>query len=164
MDPRSPAKQADSTIWAIERHSKGWLVRSGIYQFSSVTLSCLNLCNPMNCSTTGLSVHHQFPESTRTPCPPSRWSHPTTSSSVIPFTSRLQSFPASGSFPMSQLFAWSGQSIGVSAPTSVLPINIQDWSPLEWTGWISLQSKGLSRVFSNTTVQTHQFFGTQLSL
>ena len=96
-------------------------------------------------------------------CPSSRWCHPTISSSVIPFSSCPQSFPASGSFQMSQLFASGGQSIGVSASTSVLPMNTQDWSPLGWTGWISLQSKGLSRVFSNTTVQKHQFFGAQLS-
>ena len=89
--------------------------------------------------------------------------HPTISPSVVPF-SHLQSFPASGSFPMSQLFASGGQSIGVSASTSVLPMNIQDWFPLGWTGWISLQSKGLSRVFSNTAVQKLQFFSTQLSL
>ena len=97
------------------------------------------------------------------PCPSSWWCHPAISSSVIPFSSCPQSFPASGSFPMSQLFAWSGQSIGVSASTSVLPMNIQDWSPLGLTSWISLLSKGLLRVFSNTTVQKHQFFGTQLS-
>ena len=97
------------------------------------------------------------------PCPLSQWCHPAISSSVVPFSSCPQSFPASGSFPMSQLFAWGGQSIGVSA-SSVLPVNTQDWSPLGWTGWISLQSKGLSRVFSNTTVQKHQFFCVQLSL
>ena len=97
-------------------------------------------------------------------CPLSQWCHPTISSSVIPFSSCLQSFPASGSFQMSQHFASGGQSIGVSASTSVLPVNTQDWSPLGWTGWISLQSRGLSRVFSNTTVQKHQFFSTQLSL
>ena len=97
-------------------------------------------------------------------CPSSRWCHPTISSSVIPFSSCPQSFPASGGFQMSWLFASGGQSIGVSASTSVLPMNTQDWCPLGWTGWISLQSKGLSRVFSNTTVQKHQFFGTQLSL
>ena len=97
-------------------------------------------------------------------CPFSRWCHPTTSSSVNLFSSHLQSFPASGSFPMNRFFAWGGQSIGVSASASVLPMNIQDWSPLGWTGWISLQSKGLSRVFSNITVQKHQFFGPQLSL
>ena len=88
-------------------------------------------------------------------CPSSRWCHPTISSSVVPF-SHLQSFPASGSFPMSQFFSSGGQSIGVSASTSILPMNIQDWFPFGWTGWISLQSEGLSRVFSNTTVQNHQ--------
>ena len=97
-------------------------------------------------------------------CPLSQWCHPTFSSSVVPFSSCPQSFPASGSFPMSQLFTSSGQSIGVAASTSVLPMNAHDWSPLGWTGWISLQSKGLSRVFSNTTVQKHQCFGAQLSL
>ena len=95
--------------------------------------------------------------------PSSQWCHPAISSSVIPFSSCPQSLPASESFPMSQLFAWGGQNIGVSASASVLPMNIQDWSPLEWTTWISLQYRGLSRVFSNTTVQNHQFFGTQLS-
>ena len=95
-------------------------------------------------------------------CPLSQWCHPTISSSVIPFSSCFQSCPVSGSFPMSQYFPSDGQSIGASA--SVLPMNIQDWFSLGWTGWISLQSKGLSRVFSNTTVQKHQFFGTQLSL
>ena len=98
------------------------------------------------------------------PCPLSRSCHPTISSSVVPFSSCPQSFPASRSFLMSQLFTSGGQSIGVAASTSVLPMNTQDWSPLGWTGWISLQSKGLSIVFSNTTVQKHQFFGTQLSL
>ena len=98
------------------------------------------------------------------PSPLSWWCHPTISSSVVPFSSCPQSFPASGSFPTSQLFASGGQSTGVSASASVLPMNTQDWSPLGWTGWISLQSKGLSRVFSNTTVQKHQFFGAQLSL
>ena len=98
------------------------------------------------------------------PCPSSQWCHPTSLSSVIPFFFCPQSFPASGSFPVSQLFASDGQSIGVSASTSVLPMNTQDWSPLGWTGWISLQSKGLWRVFSNTTVQKHQYSGGQLSL
>ena len=96
-------------------------------------------------------------------CPLSRWCHPTISSCVVPFSSRLQSFPASRSFPRSQFLASGGQSIGVSASASVLPMNIQDWFPCGLTGFISLQSKGLSRVFSNTTVQKHQFFGTQLS-
>ena len=104
------------------------------------------------------------PEPCSNSCPSSRWYHPNISSSVVPFSSRLQSFPASGSFPMSWFFASGGQSIGVSASASVLPMNTQDWFPLGWTGWISLQSKGLSRVFSNTTVQKHQFFSIQLSL
>ena len=98
------------------------------------------------------------------PCPLSQWCHPIISSSVIPFSSCPQSFPESGSFPVSQLFASGGQRIGVSMSTSVLPRNTQDWSPLGWTGWISLQSKGLSRVFSNTIVRKHQFFCAQLSL
>ena len=96
--------------------------------------------------------------------PLGQWCHPTISSSVVPFSSCLQSFPTSGSFQMSRFLASGGQSIGVSASASVLPMNIQDWFPLGWTGWIFLRSKGLSRVFSNTTVQKHQFFGTQLSL
>ena len=95
-------------------------------------------------------------------CPSSQWCHPVISSSVVPFSSCPQSLPSSGSFPMSELFAWGGQSTGVSASASALPMNTQDWSPLGWTGWISLQSKGISRVFK-TTVQKHQFFGTQLS-
>ena len=97
-------------------------------------------------------------------CSLSQWCHPTISSSVVPFSSCLQSFPASGSFQMSQFFASGGQSIGVSASASALPMYIQDWFPLRWTGWISLKSKGLSRVFSNTTVQKHQFLCAQLSL
>ena len=96
--------------------------------------------------------------------PSSRWCHPAISSSVVPFSSCHQCLPASESFPMSQVFAWGSQSTGVSALASFLPKNTQGWSPLEWTGWISLQSKGLSRVFSNTTVQKHQFFGTELSI
>jgi len=96
-------------------------------------------------------------------CPSSWWCHPAILSSVVPFSSCSQSLQASGFFPMSQLFAWGGPSIGVSASALVLPMNTQDWSPLGWTGWISLQSKGLSRVFSNTTVQKHQFFSAQLS-
>ena len=96
-------------------------------------------------------------------CTLSQWCHPTISSSVVPFSICPQSLPASRYFPVSQLFTWGGQSIGVSASASVLPVNTQDWIPLGWTVWISLQSKGLSRVFSNTTVQKHQFFGVQLS-
>ena len=97
-------------------------------------------------------------------CPTTQWCHPTISSSVAPFSSCPQSFPSSGSFQMSQFFASGGQSIEVSASTSVLPMNTQDWTPLGWTGWISLQSQGLSRVFFNTIVQKQQFFGAQLSL
>ena len=108
------------------------------------------------CPSSTLGVHPN-------PCPSNWWCHPTISSSVVPFSSCPQSLPASRSFQMSQLFTSSGQSIGVSALASVLPMNTQDWSPLGWTGWVSLQSKGLSRVFYNTTVQKHQFFGTQLS-
>ena len=134
-----------------------------LIQFSSVARSCLSLCDPMDmaCQAT-LSITNSGAYSNS--CPSSWWYHPTISSSVIPFSSRLQSFPVSGSFQMSQLFASGGQIIGVSALTSVLPMHTQNWSPLGWTGWISLQSKGLSRVFSNTTVQKHQFFSTQLYL
>ena len=131
------------------------------FQFSSVAQSCLTLWNPINCSTPGLPVHHQLLKFTQTHVhrvsDTIQPSHPLLSPSP-------QSFPASGSFPMSQLFTSGGQSIGVSASTSVLPMNTQDWSPLGWTGWISLQPKELSRVFSNTTLQKHQFFGAQLSL
>ena len=134
-----------------------WNLWSG-HQFSSVAQSCPTLCDPMNRSMPGLPVHHQHPEFTQTRAS-SRWWHPAISSSVVPFSSCPQSLPASGSFPVSQLFTWSGQSIGVWALASVLPMNTQDWSPLGWTRWISLQSKGLSRVFSNTTVQKHRFFG-----
>ena len=127
-------------------------------QFISVVRSCPTLCDPMNRSTPGLPVHHHLLEFTQTHvhrvCDAIGWC----SSSVVPFSSCPQSLPASRSFPMSQLFAWGGQSIGISALASVLPKNTQDWSHWEWTGWISLQSKGLSRVFSNTTVQKHQFF------
>ena len=132
-------------------------------QFSPVSRLCPTLWDPMNCSTPGLPVHHQLPEPTQTHVPSSRWCHPTISSSVVPFSSCPQSLPASGSFPMSQLFSWGGPSTGVSASASVLPMNTQNWSPLGWTGWISLQSKGFSRVFSDTTVQKHQFFSTPLS-
>ena len=132
------------------------------FQFSSVTQSCLTLCNPMNHSMPGLPVHHQLPESTQTHV---HWVSDAiqTSYPLVSPSPSTQSFPASGSFPMSQLFEWGGQSIGVSASTSVLPMNTQDWSPLGWTVWISLQSKGFSGVFSNTTVQKHQFFSAQLS-
>ena len=130
--------------------------------FSSVAQSCPTLCDPMNRSMPGRPIHHQFPEFTQTHVhrvsDAIQASHPLSSPSPpAPNPSQHQSFP------MSQLFAWGGQSIGVSASASVLPMNTQDSSPLEWTGWISLQSKGLLRLFSNTTVQKHQFFSVQLS-
>ena len=134
-----------------------------IVQFSSAAQSCPTLCDPMNHSTPGLPVHHQLPEFTQTHVlqvgDAIQPSHPLLS----PFSSCPQFLQVSGSFPVSQLFTWGGQIIGISASASVLPMNIQDWFPLGWTSWISLQSKGLSRVFSNTTVQKHQFFCTQLS-
>ena len=133
-------------------------------KFRSDAQLCLTLCDPMSCSRPGLPVHHQLPEFTQAPvC----WvgdaiqpSHPLSS----PSPSCSQSFPASGYFQMSQLFKSGGQSFGVSASISVLPMIIQDWSPLGWTGWISLQSKGFSRIYSNTTGQENQFFGTQIPL
>ena len=137
---------------------------SFVVQFSSVAQLCLTLWDPMNCSTPGFPVHHQLPELAQTHVNQVgnaiQPSHPLSS----PSPPSLKSFPASGSFPVSQFFTSGGQSIGVSASTSVLPKNIQDWFHLGWTVLISLQSKGLSRVFSNTTVQKHQFFDTQLSL
>ena len=136
-----------------------------VHLFSSVQFSLSVVSN---------SLHPHKPQHARPPCPSptpgvhpnscplSRWWHPTISSSVVPFSSCPQSFPASGSFQMSQLFTSGGQSIGVSTSASVLPMNTQDWSPLGWTGCLSLQSKGLSRVFCNTAVQKHLFFGAQL--
>ena len=111
-----------------------------LLQFSSIIQSFRTLWDPMNHSTPGLPVHHQLPEFTQTRCPLSRWCHPTVSSSVTPFSSYTQTIPASESFQMGQLFPSGGQSIGVSASASVLPVNIQDWFPLGWTGLISLQS------------------------
>ena len=137
------------------------------HTFSSVQFSCSVISDSLQ---PHRLQHTRPPCPSPTPgvypnsCPSSRWCHPTISSSVVPFSSCLQSFPASGSFPKSQFFASGVQSIGVSASTSVLPMNIQDWFPLGWTGWISLLSNGLSRVFSNTTAQKHQFLGAQLSL
>ena len=134
-------------------------------QFRSVqSLSHSNPLQPHRLQHTRLPCPSPTPGVYSNSCPLSRWWHWTISSSVILFSSCLQSFPASGSFPMSQFFASGGQSIGVSASASVLPMNIQDWLPLGLVGWISLLSKGLSRVFSNTTVQKHQFFGPYLSL
>ena len=129
-----------------------------LFQFSSVTQSCLTLCNPIDCSTTGVHVHQQLQSllklmSIESVMPSNHLI------SVVPFSSCLQSFPASESFPMSQFFTSDGQSIEASVSASVLPMNIQNWFPLGLTGLISLQSTGLSRVYSNTTVQKHQFFG-----
>ena len=146
--------------------------------FQCVVSSCANVFNSVQFSRSVVSdslwphesQHARPPCPSPTPgvhsnsCPSNWWCHPAISSSVVPFSSCPQSLPASESFPMSQLFACSGQSTGVSALASFLPKNTQDWSPSEWTGWISLQSKGRSRVFSNTTVQKHQFFSAQLSL
>ena len=137
---------------------KQFLLHSWVH-FSWVAQLCPTLWDPMNCSTPGLPVCHQLPEFTQTHV---HRVGDTISSSVVPF-SCPQSLPASESFPMSQLFPWGGQSTGVSALALFLPKKSQGWSPSERTGWISLQSKGLSRVFSNTTVQKHQFFGAQLS-
>ena len=133
-------------------------------QFSSVAQSCLTLCNSVDCSTPGFPVHHQLSRVYPNSCPLSRWCHPTILSSVVPFSSCPQSVPTSGSFQMSQLFTSGGESTGASTSPSVLPMNIQDWFPLRLTRLLSLQSKGLSRVFSNTTVPKHKFFGAQLSL
>ena len=153
----------DRKLWAKTEIVSFWWQISG--QVSSVqSLSCVRLCDPMDRNRSGLPVHCQLPEFAQTHVHWACDGHPIISSFVVPFSSCFQSFPASGSLQMSQFFASNGQSIGVSATTSVLSMNIQDWSPLRWTGLISLESKGLSRVFSNTTVQKHQFFCTQLSL
>ena len=141
-------------VWKMRKNFKS--------QFSSVALSSVSL-RPHGPQHTRPPCPSPTPGAYSDSCPLSQWCHPTISSCVVPF-SRLLSFPASGPFQMSQFFTLAGQSIGVSASTSVLPMNTQDWPPLGWTGWISLQFKGISRVFSNTTVQKHQFFGAQLSL
>ena len=141
---------------------KSWLILK--VQFSSAAQSCPTLCDPMNDSTPGLPGPSPTPGMYPNLCPLSWRCSPTITFSVVPFSSCPQSFPVSGSFQMSQFFTSGGQNIEVSASTSILPTNTQDWSLLGWTGWISLQSKGLSRVFSNTTVQKHQFFCAQLSL
>ena len=135
-----------------------WL-SSWHFQFSSVAQSCPTL-QPQGLQHAKPPCPSPTPRVHPNSCPLSQWCHQTISSSAIPFSSCPQSFPAAGSFQMSQLSAVDGQSIGVSASTSVLPMNTQDWSPLGWPGWISLQSKELSRVFSNTTVQKYQFFST----
>ena len=136
--------------------------RSLTVQFSHSVVS--DSLRPHRLQHTRLPCPSPSPRACSNSCPSSRWCHATISFSVILFSSCLQSFPVSGSFPVSQFFAPGGQSIRVSASASVLPVNVQDWCALGWTGWISLQSKGLSKVFPSTTVQKHQFFGTQLSL
>ena len=133
-----------------------------IIQFSHSVM--FNSLQPYGLQHTRLLCPSPTPGLYSNSCPSSQWWHPAISSFVIPLSSLLQSFPASGSFQMSQIFESGGQSTGVSASASILPMNIQDWFPLGWAGWISLQSKGLSRVFSNTTVQKHQFFSAQHSL
>ena len=166
FSPRADCKvfsynlQTDCDLKFVKLNSQSTL--SPLVQFSrSVESDCLQ---PHGLQHTRLSCPSPTPRAYSNSSPLSWWCHLTISSSVIPFSSCLQSFPASGSFPMSQFFTAGGQSIGVSASTSALPMNIQDWFPSGWIGWISLQSKGLSRVFSNTTVQKHQFFSAQLSL
>ena len=173
-------ERRELSLWPLELHSPGFdfygwqLVNLGvalngkwIWPLCSVQFSCSVVSNFLwphglqharpSCPSPTPGVYSDF-------CPLRRWCHPTISSSVVPFSSCPQYFPASGSFQMIQLFTSGGQSVRVSASPSVLPTNILDWFPLGWTGWISLQSKGLSRIFSKTTVQRHQFFGAQLSL
>ena len=150
--------------WHIQIILKSQIIQQDVFKTElfpvhsfSVTQLCSTLCKSMDCSTSGFHVLHHPPRACPNSCPLNRWCHPTISSSVFPFSSYPQSsFPASGSFLMSGLFASGDQGFGASASASVLPMNIQDWFPLGWTGWISLQSKGLSVVFSNTTVQKHQ--------
>ena len=153
-------------MWLEASSSPFFPLLDSAYRFSSVQFSR----SVMSDSLQPRELQHARPPCpSRTPgvhsdsCPSSQWCHPAISSSVVPFSSYPQSLPASESFPMSQLFTWGGQSNRVSALASSLPKKSQGWSPLEWTGWISLQSKGLARVFSNTTVQKHQFFGAQPS-
>ena len=168
MTISKPKNRPDSLQWLMQDksllHSRmDWLD----YQFSSVQFSHSVLSDslwPHEPQRARLPCPIPTPGVHSNPCPLSRWCHPTISHSVVPFSSCPQTFPASGSFPMSQLSASGSQSIGVSASKSVLPMNTEDWSPLGWTGWISLESKGLSRNFSNTTDQKHQFFGPQPSL
>ena len=160
---RIPVVKATRSKSACYLSGARWI---GFVQFSSVQFSHSVMSDSL---WPRESQHARPPCPSPTPrvhpnsCASSWWCHPAISSSVIPFSSCPKSLPASGSFPMSQLFTWGGQSIGISASASVFPMNTQDWSPLGWTGWISLQSKGFSRVFSNTIVQKHQFFSAQLS-
>ena len=158
-------KQFEPTHFLLKTKWRQCLYLLRIVKFSSVqSLSRVRLLQPHGLQHSRLPCPSPTPRACSNSCPSSRWCHPTILSSVIPVSSHLQSFPASGPFPVSQCFTSGGQSIGVSASASVLPMNFQDWFPLGLTSWISLQSKGLSRVFSNTTVQKHQVFSTQLSL
>ena len=157
IEPRSTALQVDS--WPSEPSMK---LLTLVRQFSHSIMS--DSLWPHGLQHTRLLYPSSTPGACSNLCPLSQWCHPTISSSAAPFSFCPQSLPASEPFPMSQFFTSCGQSIGLSSSASVLPMSIQDWFPLGWTGWISLQSKGLSRVFSNTTVQKHQFFSTQLSL
>ena len=159
-----PRKKFPFRKHRLNSHESFMLKISQVRQFSNQT--CPTLCYPMDCNTASLSP---IPRACSNSCPLSRWCHPTISSSVVPFSSCLQPFPASGSFLMSQFFASGGQRFGVSASASVLPMNIQDWIPLELIGssqpfWVSLEFQWLSRVFSNTTGNKHQFFSSQLFL
>ena len=174
MPVQKPVKLFKATLSVIAKNWKHWNVHKK--RSRQTVVHPYNRILQFSRSIVSASLRPHELQHTRPPCPSptpglhpnprplSQWCHPTISSSVIPFSSCSQSFPASGSFQMSQLFPSGGQSVGVSASTSVLPMNTQDWSPLGWTGRISLQSKELSSVFSNTTVQKHQFFGAQLSL
>ena len=159
--PLLSALSTVETVWNFPNAVSPFVVGKSV-QFSHSVMS--DSFWPHGLQFARLRCSSSTPRAYSNSCPSSQWCHPTISSSVIPFSSCLQSFPASGSFPVSQLIASSGQSIGVSASASVLPMNSQDWFPLGWTGWISWLSRGLSRVFFNTTVQKHQFFSTQLSL
>ena len=150
LSPIEPHVKFPHGKWSIKVYSFNIQFLISV-QFSSLSQSCLTLCDPMDCSTPGFPVCHQLPELTQTHVHPGQWCHPTISSSVVPFSSCLQSFPASGSFQMNQFFVSGDQSIGVLASASVLPMNIQDWFPLGWTGWICLLFKRLPRVFSNTS-------------
>jgi len=145
----------------LSHSSRGSLVLLSVQSIHSVMS---NYLRPNGLQHTGPPCPSPAPGVYSNSCPLSQWCHPVISPSVVPFSSHLQSIPALGPFPMSHFFESDGQSVGVSASTSVLPMNTQDWFPLGWTGWISLWSKGFSRVFSNTIVQKNQFFGTQLSL
>ena len=160
LGSREPWEHTTLAITRIVMQATKYLLSSA--QFSRSVMS--DTLQPHELQYARLPCPSPTPRVHPNPCPLSRWCHTAISSFVVPFSFCPQSFPASGSFQMNQLFASGSQSIGVSASPSVLPMNTQDWSPLGWTGWISLQSKELSRVFSNTTLQKHQFFCTQLSL